>query len=398
MPATVMARQQAGPLVMQGQAVPAGIVDAREFFRRTQRNIVPTRSTGFAGLGSRDDVKLLEVGIISGLVVKFSGTLTLTPGAGTIASTARWPYDLLSNILVSANGQSNLINCSGAKLKALEIMSRGDLTDRGVSQNIGGASPGTARTQGTLSKASESWGVGSNVTGLGAGTPAVELEWFVPVAHDQLTLIGALFAQTSSTDLTVRAQWAATAELFTLTGGATATLAGSYVVEAIVYQIPETDAGIIVPPMDAFHQVIQSRQGGIANLENEIRLAGQGVGRQLLRLYGQTFNGTVGVPLPVNNTNYGQFVLRYGGNEQPEVWTDAQTFRYQGERVTNCDLGAFHGFWLFDFASEHAVRDSIDMGAASELRFAFFIPNAVVLTGAACEYVQESMIGAPAAT
>jgi hypothetical protein len=396
---TPVLAQRAVPMKLQGQAVPAGVVDPREFFRRTQRNVVPLQSTSYAGLGnSEPSTKMLETGIVAGITLKFAGTLTLTPGTGTIASTARWPYGLARNTKVMANGQSNLINVNGIQLKAREIMQRGDLSDRGVVQAIGGASPGTSRSQGTMALASESWGVGSNVTGLGAGTYDVALEWFYPIAFDQVSLLGAIFAQTSATDLNVPVDWAPLTDLFTLTGNAAAALTGSIVKEQILYSIPEGDGGvIIVPDLSSFHQLIASRQPALGTGENELRLAGQGVGRQLERLYWQVYNGAgAGVPLPVNNTNFGQIALRYGGNETPEIWTDAMALRHHNERTFNSDLGAFWGFSCLDFCSEHALRDSIDMGAASELRFKFDIPSGVSLTSAACEYVQESMIAAPA--
>jgi len=397
MPAAVLA-QRAVPMKLQGQAVPAGVVDPREFFRRTQRNVVPVGSRAYAGLGASEaETKLLETGIVSGVTLKFNGTLTVTPGTGTVASTARWPYGLIRNVRVMANGQSNLINVNGIQLKAREIMQRGDLDDRGVVQAIGGASPGTSRAQGTMALASESWGVGSNVSGLGAGAYDVALEWFLPIAFDQVSLLGSIFAQTSATDLNVPIDWALPAELFTLTGNATVTLTGTLVREEILYSIPEGDGGvIIVPDLGSFHQIIASRQTGLGNGENEHRLAGQGVGRQLERLWWQVYNGTVGVPLPVSNSNFGQIALRYGGNETPELWTDAMALRHHNERTFNSDLGAFWGVNVLDFCSEHALRDSIDMGAAAELRFVYNIAAGVSLVSAACEYVQESMIAAPA--
>src|SRR6266581_2060862 len=87
------------------------------------------------------DESILQTGIISGLMIQFSGQVVVTLGGGTCATTGRWPYDLVRAARFSANGQSNLINCHGSVLKAREIMARGDLTDRGVIRGVGGASP-----------------------------------------------------------------------------------------------------------------------------------------------------------------------------------------------------------------------------------------------------------------
>lgn len=393
------ARMQSGaqgdmPVTMQGIAVPAASVNPQEFFRRTRRLTFQQRAFNFAGLGLSDNVPILQTGIIAGLTIRFAATLTVTLGGGTAATTARWPYDLIRALRVSANGQSNLINCSGWKLKVRDIMARGDLTDRGVANGIGGASPGTARTQGTLALANESWGVGQNVTAI-VGAPtnyAVDLSWYVPIAFDQLHLLGAIFAQTASTDLNLAIDWAPSTDLFVLTGAATAVFTGAtVVVEAHVFSIPQGPNGsIIVPDLSMFHSLVQTRFGQPVNGTNEVRLAGQGIGRQLLRAYWQTWNGAVPVPLAVNAVNYGQVGWRYGGNDTPELWTDGQQLAYWNERLFNCSIGQFAGFGCWDFASENAFRDSVDLGAATETRLVLEIPAAVALVSPFIEYVQES--------
>lgn len=380
------------PVSMQGIAVPRSSVNPQEFFRRTRRLTFQQKTFNFGGLGTTDNVPILQTGIIAGLTIRCSGTVTVALPTGTCASTARWPYDLIKNLRVSANGQSNLINVSGWKLKVRDMMARGDLNDRGVAQGIGGASPGTQRTQGTLSLANESWGVGQNVSAIPAAAYNFDLEYYVPLAFDQLHLLGAIFAQTASTDLNLAIDWASTTDLFTLTGTATATVVNAVVVEAQVFSIPQgPDGGIIVPDLSMFHSLIQSRWAVIANGDNEVRLAGQGVGRQLLRVFWQIWNGAAPqTQLAVNATNFGQIGWRYGGNDTPELWTDGQQMAYWNERLFTSAIGQFQGFACWDFASENAFRDSVDLGAATETRLLVNIPNAVGLTSPAMEYVQES--------
>lgn len=385
--------------IMQGIEVPTSSVDPANFFRLTRRLTVTQKTFNYAGLGLTDNVPILQTGIVSGLIVKASGTLTVTPGSGTVASTSRWPYDLIKAARFSANGQSNLINVSGAKLKAREIMARGDLTDRGVSNAIGGASPGTARTQGTMALANESWGVGSNVTGLGAQTVPVELEWYVPVAFDDFSLTGAIFAQTSATDLNMAIDWAPVSDLFALTGNAAVSLSLATTVQAKLYTIPQAPNGqVIVPDLSTFHSLIQTRYATPSNGLNEVRLAGQGVGKQLLRLYWQVWNGSgAGSPLAVNATNFGQIGWRFGGNDTPEIWPDGKIHAYTVEKTFCSDLCTYQGFSVIDFASEHAFRDAVDEGTATELRFLCEIPQAVSLSSPYIEYVQETLsLGAAA--
>lgn len=390
-----MSTQTPVPTVsLQGILVPQTSIQPEAFFKATRRLNVRQATFNFPGYGGTQNVQILQTGIVSKLRVKFSGTLTVTLAGGTAASTSAWPYNLLKRVRFSANGQSNLINASGWQLKARTFMERADSNDRGVARGVGGASPGTARTQGTLSINNENWGVGQNVTAI-AGAPTnydVELVWEIPVSFDQLFLHGAIFAQTSSTDLNLALDMATANELFTLTGAATANLTGAFVVEAVLYTIPQgPDGSVLVPDLSMFHSIIGTRFPGPTVGMNEVRLAGQGVGRQLMRVWFQTLNGATPAPLPMTATNYGQIGWRYGGNDTPEVFQDGRDLAQINETLFGSDFGSLQGFGILDWSSEHALRDSIDEGSATELRILVEIANGVALTSPAIEYVQETM-------
>lgn len=395
---TAAPQKSLAPLTLQGIQVPKAVTDPDAFMRATRRQVLQNMIFSYAGLGSTDTKQLLQVGIISGISLKLSGSVTVTPGAGTVASTARWPYDLAKSVRLSANGQSNLINVGGWDLKVRDIMGLGDLTDRGVVRGIGGASPGTQVNQGTLSLANENWGVGQAVTAIPGGTYSIELHLFVPVAFDQKNLVGAIFAQTSSTELALNIDWASQSELFVTTGNATVSLALTVVVEVISYTIPQAQGGIIVPDLSVFHSLIKSRFPNPGNGTNEVKLAGQGVGRQLMRLYWRLFNGNgqASAPLPVNASNMGQVGLRFGGNDTPELLGDGLHLAELNERLFCADLGSKQGYAVLDFCSEFALRDTYDEGLASELRFLHEIPNAVALASPYFEYVQETLFAGAA--
>lgn len=379
---------------LQGVLVPQSAINPREFFQKTRRLRIRQDGFAFAGYGSTYNRSLLQTGIIGGLWIKFDGQVVVTLGGGTAATTAAWPYGLFKKIRFSANGQSNLINAGGWALKARQFMARSDLNDRGVARGIGGASPGTSRTQGTLSMATEDWGVGQNVTAI-AGAPTtypIQLCMFLPIAQDKVDLTGAIFAQTSSTDLQLAIDFATQAELFTLTGAATAVLTGDLLVEAEVYTIPQDGQGnIVVPDLSVFHSIIETRFGAPTNGLNEIRLAGQGVGRSLQRLWFRTHNGATPAPLAMNDTNYAQVGWRYGGNDTPEVWQDGRAQAYWAEDLFGCDFATHQGFGVLDWSSEFAFRDAIDEGAATELRLLAEIPTGVTLTSPFLEYTQETL-------
>lgn len=393
-----MAKATAPSQTLQGIEVPSANVDPAAFFKATRRQKILQDTRNIAGPGLTDSIAVLASGIISGFQLKFSGSLVIALPTGTAASTMRWPYDFIKALRFSANGQSNLINCSGGKLKARQIMSRGVLTDRGVSRGVGGASPGTATTQGTMSMNAENWGVGAGVSAIAAATYPVELEWYVPVAYDDKYLAGAIFAQTSATALEIAIDWDTIADLFTLTGTATATLTGTLYTTSEQYTIPtDGGGGVIVPDLSTFHALTQFRFSSLGTGQNEIRLSGQGVGKQLLRAYTQIWNGTPSAPLVRNAVNFGQCAWLFGGNTQPETYQDGQTMRYWNEATFDSDLGGVYGFGIHDFVKENAFRDTVDEGAATELRLLETIQNGVTLTNSFCEVVQEfQAIGAAA--
>lgn len=382
---------QAGPAHnMQGILVPASSVRPEEFFARTRRHTLLEKSLSYSGQ-TQDVVELRKSDILSRIQVRFVGTVTSTPGTGTVASTSRWPYDLV-NFKFTANGASNVINASGLKLKARDIMKRSDLTDRGVSQTFGAA----AATQGTLALANESWGVGSGSSGIAAGTYNVDLEWSVPVAEDEIDLVGAIFLQTSTADLTLTMDYLPVSELFALTGDATVALSGTFYVTSTKFSIPiGADGQIVVPDLSRFHSLVQSRYTAIQNGDNEVRLVGQGGGKSLLRVFYQLWNGAApGAPLAMTDTNFGKQSWRYANNETPDEFYAGGVLRAENERVYGSDIGGKWGFGCHEFASEFAFRDLVDMGTTSDLRLMVNVQSGVSLTSPALEYVTETVFQA----
>lgn len=370
----------------QGIAVPAEAVNPAAFFANTRRKRDVEKATTFAGLGSTDSVEIRKSDILSGIRLRFVGTVTVT--GTTVKPTMRWPQDLLARGRFTANGQSNLINVSGAKLKAREMM-RQHATDRGVARTVSGSSV----TQGTLSKASESWGVNPD-TVAAAGSYDVDIDWLFPIAEDERDLAGAIFAQTSTQDLVLNLDWNDPGTLFTGTDASnTVAVAGKFIVETEKYSIPSANGHLIVPDLSLFHSVIESRlSGALAVGQNEVRLSGQGAGRQLLRVFYQVWNGSSPQkPLAATDDNYGIQSWRYGSNETPETFNDGRSMRIENENTYGTDIGGVFGFLAHEFDVVNAFRDTVDMGKTAELRLLISIASGASLTAPAIEYVQETM-------
>lgn len=386
---TKAAPQSSGTRTLQGQTVPAEAVNPTAFFAQTRRKRYAEYSRPFAGLGNTDVAELRKSDILSVLHIRFSGTLAVTHNTGTVAATFRWPYDLIKAVRFTANGQSNLINVSGSKLKFREIAGNPESSDRGVSQPV---NAGTA-TQGTLSQASESWGVGPGQAAIATGNYAVELYWKVPVSEDEKDLAGAIFCQTSAMDLTLSIDWNTAATLFTITGNDTVALTGNVIIEAEKYSIPVVGGSFVVPDLSLFHSLVQtSVQSGVSQGDNELRLIGQGAGKQLLRLFFQVWSGATPVPLAATAANYGPQGWRYGTNETPELFPDGRSLREWNENLYGCDTGAVFGFLAHEFVATWGFRDAVDMGQTSDLRL--YTNIVAALTNPTVEYVQETMFAA----
>lgn len=371
---------------LQGQIVPENAINGVEFFRRTRRKRAPEAVPGgFAGFGNTNFVELKKSDIISALHVRFSGTLAITHNTGTVAATFRWPYDLLKSCRFTANGQSNVVSVSGAKLKVREVAANPDADDRGVIQSVSGANV----QQGTLAFSSESWGVGPGQSAIATGNYAVELYWRVPVSEDEKDLSGAIFAQTTAMDLTLTLDWNTLAVLFTVTGNDVVALTGNVYVESEKFSIPSVNGLMILPEgLSVFHSLVQTPiVGGIGQGDNEVRMMGQGPGKTLLRIFYQTWQGATPAPLAVTGANYGPQGWRYGSNETPEIFQDGRSLRQWNEDLYGVDIAAVWGFLCHDFATTWAFRDTVDQGATSDLRL--YVNYASALTNPTLEYVQE---------
>jgi hypothetical protein len=380
---------------LQGIAVPSEAVKPDLFFALTRRHQTPEKTVTYGGGGATQIVELRKADILSAITLRFVGSLVIT--GGTAKSSAAWPLGI-AGVRFTANGQSNLINTGLASaaggglqhLRARDVMKNSDLTDRGVTQTIGGVS----RSNGTLALASESWGVPSNGTAIAAGTYAVDLTFSIPVSEDERDLVGAIFLQTSTSDLTLTIDETPLNQLVAAETATSIALTGSWQVATTKFSIPVAEGGIVVPNLSVFHSIIASRVGnGVSNGENEHRLIGQGSGKSLLRTWGRVVSGSAfaAAPLAMTTANYGALAWRYGNNETPDTFLDGSSMRADMERRYNSDFAGVHGYFCHDFAHENVFRDVVDMGTTAELRLINTIQNSVTLTTPALEYVTETV-------
>jgi hypothetical protein len=368
---TTTAQSVIQPVAMQGVAIPAAIVDKNLFLARTRRHTQQERKISFTvGTSTQDIIPLRRSDILSEINLHIVGNLTITPGTGTVGTTSEWPYNLLKSVKLNANGASSLISARGWTLRAREMAKDEGLTDRGVTQTIGGS----PRANGTLSLASEAWGVGSATPGLGAQSNVpVDLLLTIPVAEDQLDLTGSLFLQQTSSELSIELNWANPADLFVFTGNGAATFSGTVSVNTTKFEVPTQDGAIVIPDLSMFHSLVETNSVAVAGGENETIVVGQGRGKYVLRLISQLYSN--GAPVPCTAANFGLLGWRYGTAETPDQWIDGSMLRLNMERQYNSDLGGLLGFQVHEFAKA-GFRDLVDMGTTSDLRLVTNVINA----------------------
>src|SRR5207237_9137446 len=92
-------------------------IDPVGFAIRTSRNRKPNQTIPWPGYGTTVNQRIDAVGIVATVLVSFVGTFT-SPATAPVASRA-FPWNLLSSVVVSANGINNLYAVEGADLRAL---------------------------------------------------------------------------------------------------------------------------------------------------------------------------------------------------------------------------------------------------------------------------------------
>jgi len=384
--------------LLQGVQAPDVQVAPEEFYPATRRMRFPMRSiANIAGLGSTDPVTLRQTGIVAYLEIRVTGTIVF---GGTIAGTSMsylWPFGLINEVRLSANGQSNLVKCRGLSVRAMELVTNPRIEDNGLGATFGS----TAVTSGTMKFPCDDWGTSAGnslnpgATVAATGTYTVDLTFLVPVTADAQMLIGSVYAQSSATNLTAEIQWETQANLLTLGGAATFAHTLQFQIVGVVYSIPNVRGRFVVPDLSLFHQLAEFRISGLGQNLNELNLPGTGAGRKLLRLLWNIYTGTApGQPLPLTAANYNTLGWAYGGADVPEAYANGHQMRAMVYRDTGVDLGANWGIGVWDFASIFALRDAVDEGATSDLRIQLGLVSSP--TNGAAQVLQETVFAGPA--
>src|ERR1044072_2266150 len=93
-------------------------INPERFFLLTERNEMPLNTISPAAFGTSYQARINNVGIISGLLLDCNLTVNCTIGPGTLTATSEWPWNLIKRLIITANGQNELIAIEGSDLRA----------------------------------------------------------------------------------------------------------------------------------------------------------------------------------------------------------------------------------------------------------------------------------------
>lgn len=344
--------------------------DPQLFARLTERNIIDAQPVAFPGLASFADYKVANVGILAELDLIFDGTITTT-GTVSIAPTALYPWGLVSRLVLSANGQNNLLDVDGLDLRARELRVTRNATDALNSFPAAGGSPFNTAAAATL-----------------------RIAYNVPIAHDLTTLLGALFMQTDDNFVNVRISTAAQSDLFTVTTG-TIAITGSFYPVLTFFSIPTAPdargaSQVVLPDLSMLHALTTIVQPVAANGDVVTKL--QRTVGNLIALYTRVDNAAtavdpIGAPATVTAHQ-----LRYGGNIVPIRHVRGHLgLKNQREYGGLVAPTANKRYAILDLEAENPMRDVIVPKGVQDLEWVLTFAGVTWNGGAGVRTVQETM-------
>lgn len=360
-----------GTGAIQSSNVPSEpfVLDTDAFGQMTVRNeatIEQQAAPSSTIQGMNWQKQLPQTGIISRLVINFTGTATVATAAATAG--ARWPYGLIDRFSLSANGQNNLFSCDGVDLHALRF-ARNPSYNEGVDlfpSVVGGG------------------------TTVAVGSHPLSLTWEVPIAMDDTSLVGALYAQSGSTSLTIDRTIATAAQLFSANSG-NVTLDGEFTTSLTRFSVPRSSAQgtpLVIPDLSRLHgfNAIELPVSATGDVRLELIRSSGSLARLFFSGYSSANTPFTAAP---NTSSIEQIRLEYGNAQRP--------YQYQPASLLLSRNNDYYGDVLpydriaLDFVRENAPRDMILLMGVTDLALIPTLASGLSLSGGKARLVQETL-------
>lgn len=353
------------------QSIPSDpfVMDPSAFFAMTKKNVSTPINVGSINAGEAQTRQLPQVGVKSKLRITFEGTAVVSTAAATPG--ARWPYGLLDDFTLSANAQTNLFQCSGGDLHVLRFIRYPAYTEQlDVFPGVVGGDGSAALT---------------------VATHQLFLTWEVPIAMDDTTLIGSLFAQSAAANLQVRLQAATNAQIISA-NPANVVIAGTWKVQETFFDVPFDDQNrLVVPDLTKLHGFIANTTPftNVGEVKAPlIRSAGQ-LMRLLLSAQSATTNPLTTDPVVAATRKIDAIRLEYGGNQRPLVYEPGGLLLSENQNY----YGGLPPYdrHVLDFVRENPPRDVVNLLGVTDLNAVLTVNAGVTVTAGLVRAVQETL-------
>ena len=336
------------------------------FNQLTSRVIFDPINFPLPSVGNYVQNQLLQVGIVGSINLIVTGTITTTGGTVTVVPTARYPWDMIA-VQVSGNGQNNFVNCQGW-----------DLTLRLRAANRAYVD--------TIS----SFPAAANAVFSAAGTATFTLCYKIPIAMDDTTLVGALYAQSEATNLTYRIQTGNLADLFDVDAGTLTVTAGTVYLEEEIYEVPydpQHPDTLVIPDLTVLHGLVANDNAVASQTTLDTQLFR--INGQMERLIYYTVDlSTADEPAFTATSSYTQAQLIYGSNQTPYTFNPMTFQAFRNNRDYRDALPS--GLFVLDFVADNPARDQVLLEGVTNLRLRTQYGSAPT-GGSYLHFVQETL-------
>jgi hypothetical protein len=342
------------------------------FNQLTSRVIFDPINFALPAFGNYQNTQLLQVGIVSAINIIVTGSIVTVGTTVTVAPTAHWPWDLIS-VQISGNGQNNFISCTGWDLTdRLRAANRAYVDTVSTFVTAAGAAP--------FNVATAAGGTNSNFT----------LAYKIPIAMDDTTLVGALYAQSEATNLVLKITTRNQADLFNITAGTLAISVGQVYIEEEIFEVPydpQHSDTLVIPDLTVLHGLVSNDNAVASQTTLDTQLFR--INGQLERLMFQTWDlTTAAAPNVVATATYVQTQLIYGSNQNPYTFNPMSMLDFRNNRDYRVNFP--EGHYVIDFVADNPARDLVLLEGVTNLRLRTQYGTAPT-GGSFVHFVQETL-------
>lgn len=378
------------PIIRGGMPTGTGAINERNlpnaayevnpplFMAYTQKQVFNPTQIPLAAPAQYTVKTLRQVGIVARIRLIIQGAVVVASAASNsaVTPTFKWPYGILSSIALAGNQQNNFINASGFDCHIRKLTQLRAFVD-------GYTTPGIAP---------------AGLTGTAAnGTYPFKIAIDVPVAMDMTTLVGALYAQSEATNLTLSLTTEAIANLFTATNGAVVTLTNTAgtggsvptaLLEETIFSIPyhpQKANTLLIPDLTVLHGLVANNNPVASQSQVTTELYRSNANLERLFFYTDDTN----VLVITSNYSSGSAIV-YGASEQPYGW-NPQDFKRAEDNANNRVI-LQDGVYVLDLTADNPARDQVILEGVTNLRLLTnYVAGQPTTQGAKVHWVQETL-------